>query len=89
MMFVLFSASTRDDDRRRPYLQITAAQQISKLIPQMMQQPQRSRFDHPQPVLSGPGGNMGPGGPGSDNPRMGGPSGGRDEYFDSKRMRRF
>lgn len=94
-MFILFSASTDDDDDdgdlRRACLQITAAQQISKLIPQMMQPPpqQRSRFDHPQQGMSGPGGSMGPGGPRMDNPRMGGQSGGRDDFFDSKRMRRF
>lgn len=68
--------------------QITAAQQISKLISPAMQQNPRARFDHPQQGLPGPGGNMRPGGPGFDNPRMGG-SGGFDDHFDPKRMRRF
>ena len=52
----------------------------------MMQQQQRSRFEHPQ---QGPGGNMGPPGPGMENPRMPGAPPGREEFFDAKRMRRF
>jgi len=45
----------------------------------MMQQQQRSRFEHPQQGATGPAG---------DNSRKPA-AGGHDEYFDPKRMRRF